>query len=291
MQLAVEIAIPAITVLLMGVVGLDLEPADFMRFAQQPGMVLAGLIGPLAVLPPVAGLLLWVLAPPPHIAAGLLLVAACPVGGISNTYSYLAGASTALSVTLTGLSCLLATVTVPLLTLVFEAAVHRSIGLAVPLRMLLTQLALALALPIAVGMVVRRRWPGFVSRREPALRRGAFAALGLLILVVVVEQGHTFLRDLKDGIVVSAAFVGLSGGAGMLVARFAARTPADRFTLAVEFATRNVAIATAVAVTFASRLDLAVFATLYFLTEAPIMMAAVGVHRGRSRPPSALPSA
>ena len=37
-------------------------------------------------------------------AGGLLLVAVCPIGGISNTYSYLARAATALSVSLTGLS-------------------------------------------------------------------------------------------------------------------------------------------------------------------------------------------
>jgi BASS family bile acid:Na+ symporter len=60
--------------------------------------------------------------PSPDLQAALLLVAACPIGGISNTYSYLAGASTALSVTLTACSSLLAVITIPALALVFGAA-------------------------------------------------------------------------------------------------------------------------------------------------------------------------
>ena len=80
---------------------------------RQPALVLTGLIGPLLLLPPIAVCLAWAFQPAPDVTAGLLLVAACPIGGISNTYSYLARASTALSVTLTGLSCLFAGVTLP----------------------------------------------------------------------------------------------------------------------------------------------------------------------------------
>ncbi len=49
----------------------------------------------------------------------------------------------------------------------------------------------------------------------------------------------------------------------------------------MEFATRNVAIATAVAVTVLQRLDLAVFATTYFLTELPLALLAVFLFRRR----------
>jgi bile acid:Na+ symporter, BASS family len=281
MTLAVDIATPLITFILLTGVGLELTRDDFVRVLRSPRLVLAGLAGPLVLLPPLALLLIAACAPPPNVQAGLLLVAICPIGGISNTYSYLARASTALSVTLTGLSCLLATITIPVLAVLFERLLGRPLGVEVPARLLLAQLFGVLAAPIATGMAIRRFAPGFASRHDARLRQAAFAALGLLIVVVVWQEAGAFLRDMKIAVTVSAGFVLLSGCAGLAVARFVARSREDRFTLAAEFATRNLAIATAVAVTLAGRLDLAVFATTYFLTEAPIMLAAVAWFRRR----------
>jgi ACR3 family arsenite efflux pump ArsB len=114
------------------------------------------------------------------------------------------------------------------------------------------------------------------------VRRAGFAALSLLIVAVVVDQGPEFARDLGRSVTLSASFIGAAGAVGLLVGRFAAAGRADRFTLAVEFATRNVAIATAVAVTLAGRIEMAVFATTYFLTEMPIMLAVVAWYRRRT---------
>jgi BASS family bile acid:Na+ symporter len=283
MKTAVDVAIPLITFLLMAAVGLDLTPGDFRRLGRRPRLIAAGLVGPLLLLPPAALLVIHALGASDALAAGLLLVAICPVGGISNTYSYLARASTALSVSLTGLSCLLATVTIPALTFVFEAALGRPLGLSVPIRLLFAQLVVILATPIALGMLVRRRWPEAAARHERGLRLAGFIALGLLIVVVVVDQGPEFRRHLADAVALAAGFVLLSGLAGLGVARLVARERADTFTLAVEFATRNVAVATAVAVTLAGRVEMAVFATTYFLTEVPIMLAAVAWYRRGAR--------
>ena len=63
----------------------------------------------------------------------------------------------------------------------------------------------------------------------------------------------------------------------------------DRFTLATEFATRNLAVATAVAVTPAGRVEFASFAATYFLTEIPLMLCAIGIYR-RWRPVRGAPA-
>ena len=136
MKALVDLAVPAITVLVMLAVGLDLAPTDFARVRRQPRVVAAGLVGPLLVLPPLALLLVVVFAPSSDLQAGLLLIAACPIGGISTTYSYLAGASTALSISLTAISSLLAVVTIPLLGRVFGALMGQAIGLTAPLPLI-----------------------------------------------------------------------------------------------------------------------------------------------------------
>ena len=57
---------------------------------------------------------------------------------------------------------------------------------------------------------------------------------------------------------------------------------ATQFALAAEFATRNMAVATAVAVSLVGRVEFATFATTYLLVETPILLAVVQFFRARA---------
>ncbi len=282
MKAFLDLAVPAVTFLLLLAVGLDLAPADFARVRRQPRVLAAGLLGPLLVLPPLALLLVVLSRPSSDLQAGLLLVAACPIGGISNTYSYLARASTALSVTLTVCSSLLAVVTIPALALAFRAALGHPVGFAAPLPLILAQLLLMLALPVALGMWVRFSRPVFAERSQPYLRALGFGGVAALIVLIVASDPVVFLHGLRDSVPLAATFVAASFLAGWLVGAATGASPPDRFTLATEFATRNMAVATAIALTLAGRVEFALFATTYFLTEMPLMLGAIVVYR-RSR--------
>lgn len=281
MKHVVDVAIPVITFLLLTAVGLDLRRADFRRVRQEPRFLAIGLLAPLVVLPLVALALIRAFSPPAAVEAGLLLVAACPIGGISNTYSYLGRAATALSVTLTALSCLFAVATVPLLTRVFQTVLGRTLGFDVTPGLLLAQLVFMLAVPVGLGMGIRSRWPGLAAARRPAIQRLGFAALGLLVVFVTWVELDAFLAGFASTVPLSAAFVAVSFAIGWVAAAAGRADRRVRFTLAAEFATRNVAIATAVAVTLLQRVDFAVFATTYFLVELPLMLTAVAVFRSR----------
>jgi len=276
---AVEVAIPLITFLLLTTVGLDLTVRDLVAVRRRPRIVAVGVLAPLAVLPLVALALVALVGPPAAVATSMLLLAACPIGGISNTYSYLARASTALSVTLTGASCLLATVTIPLLTRVFEIALGRTLGFGVPPGVLLVQLVVMLGVPIASGMGIRRRWPQLAEQRRGAVQRAGFIAAALLVAFVIWSEADTFVAGLSQMVPLAAAFVTLSFALGWLAGLVARANRRDRFTLAAEFSTRNAAIATAIAVTLLRRVDVAVFATTYFVTEVPLMLVAVAAYR------------
>jgi BASS family bile acid:Na+ symporter len=277
----IDISVPLITFVLLAAVGLDLSREDFGRVRRRSAVVLAGLLVPLVALPPIAVGLIWALAPRPDVAGGLLLVAACPIGGISNTYSYLARASTALSVTLTGLSCLLAGVTVPAVGRGLALVLGRPLDLAAPVPLLLTQLLLMLALPVALGMWIRHRSRAFAERHRTTLQQLAFAGIGVMLLLVILDDPQSFIDSLSTTVPVAAAFVVCSMGAGWITAAWVTADRRDRFTLAAEFGTRNVAVATAIAVTLLGRVEFARFATTYFLTELPLMLVAIAAFRSR----------
>ena len=275
----VEIVTPVIAFTLLTAVGLYLTLSDFARVRRAPSVVAAGVLVPLLALPAIALILVWWFKPDPFVEAGLLLVAACPIGGISNTYSYLARASTALSVTLTGLSSAVAVGAIPLLTRVFERVTREPLGVGAPVSVLAAQMLFILALPIGLGMVVRHRWPAWASASSKAVQRLAFVLLALLLLLIITVERDRIASELTDVMLIAAVFVLASFVVGWLSGAAVGASGADRFTLASEFATRNVAIATTIAVTLLGRTEFAAFASVYFLTELPIMLAAVAVRR------------
>jgi BASS family bile acid:Na+ symporter len=128
-------------------------------------------------------------------------------------------------------------------------------------------------------MWVRHAAPAFADRHRAFMQRAAFGGLALLLAFVVTVQAPAFLAGLRVAVPMSAAFVAVSFAIGWLAASALRAEARDAFTLAAEFATRNVAIATAIAVTIVGRVEFAVFATTYFLTELPLMLLAIVARR------------
>jgi BASS family bile acid:Na+ symporter len=277
----IDVSVPVLTILLMVAVGLDLTSRDFARVRSQPALVLAGLFGPLLLLPPIALAVTWLLGPPPEVAAALLLIAACPIGGISNTFSYLARASTALSVTLTGLSCLLAALTIPLISRVFSTMSPDSVALSQPITSMLVELSAMLALPIGLGMYLRHRWADGALGYQPVLQRLSFVGVAVVLLLIILDNPQAFLGGLRSTVPAAAMFVACSAAAGWATATSIGADPRDRFTVAVEFGTRNLGVVMAIAVTMLGRVEFGRVAYTYFLTELPLMLMAVVLFRRR----------
>jgi BASS family bile acid:Na+ symporter len=280
----IAIVIPAMNFFLLATVGLDLAPTDFARVRHQPALLAVGLVAPVLLLPPLAVLLGRFLNPGPEIFASLLLVAACPIGGISNTFSYLAGASSALAVTLTALSCIAAVVTIPLVGKGFELALSQPLGLSAPIPALVAQLVVVLGLPVAAGMWIRGRRPQLAQRLGPAVRRVAFIGTGVVLALVVLDAPGDFFGALSTTVPLAALFVGGSIVTGWLCGMLVTGDARDRFALAAEFGSRNVGVAIAIAVALLGRVAFARFAAIYALVEIPLMLGAIAIFRRRTAP-------
>lgn len=98
-------------VLLMLTVGVELAWSDFRKVASRRRALFGTLLLPPILLPLLAFVLSRILSLPPHLTAGLLLLAACPVGDIANVYTLLARGNLAPSVTINTLSCLFSAMT------------------------------------------------------------------------------------------------------------------------------------------------------------------------------------
>ena len=158
---------------------------------------------------------------------------------------------------------------------------HQPLRVDAPVPILALQLVLMLAVPTGIGMAIRRWWPAWAQLRRGWFQRLAWVLLVLLLLLIFTIEAERVAAMLGDVVLLAAVFVSASFGAGWAAATVVRASAADRFTLSAEFATRNIAVATAIAVTMLGRTEFALFGSIYFLTELPLMLAAVAIWRRR----------
>ena len=97
------VALNVVLGFLMFGIALDTRVADFRRVLRMPGAMAVGVAAQFIVLPAVTFVLTLLLKPGPSIALGMILVACCPPGNVSNILTHRAGGNVALSVSMTAI--------------------------------------------------------------------------------------------------------------------------------------------------------------------------------------------
>ena len=103
----------AIGLMMLGV-ALDLKLDDFKRIVRAPKAPVIGLTAQFILLPAFTFLLTLLIRPHPSMALGMILVAACPGGNLSNIMTYLARGNSAISISMTAVSTVAAIIMTPL---------------------------------------------------------------------------------------------------------------------------------------------------------------------------------
>jgi BASS family bile acid:Na+ symporter len=279
--LILETAVPLVAFLLMVAVGLDVSRADLRRLAADRRLVLAASLAQATMLPAAALLLTRTFAPSAQAAEYVLLLAACPGGGMSNVYVYLARANTALSVSLTAISCLLAIFTMPLVVLLYELVLDRPLGFALPLPTLFAQLLIMAVIPVSLGAWIRDRYPTLESRYGRHLRTLSAAGVVVIVAIGMAQSAGAFSPEIVAAGVIATLLAVAGMAAGWALGRMLRAAATDRFTLLVEFAVRNLAIAMVIEVSLLHRAEFVPFGALALLGQAGLLGIAVRMYRAR----------
>ena len=267
----VDLAAPFVLFAMMTVVGLELTADDFRRVARYPLVVLVGTAAQWTLLPLMAAGLLATTRPEPGVAAGIVLVTAAPGGGVSNVFTFLAGANTALSVTLTAVSSLLAVVALPLVTATgFAWFVGEEGGVAVPVLPLIGQLVVLVVLPIGLGMELRRRRPHVAERHASRLRGVVLVLLAVLFTAALRADQSGLVSEVFRNLGLALLWSVAAAALGLAVALLLRLSGPDRFTFAIEFSVKNVGLAAIVALAGFDRPEFAVFAGSYVMVAYPL---------------------
>ncbi len=185
-QVGVVIAL----MLVMFSVALSLRVRDFKALLNMPLVFLGGVAAQVVALPLVTFLLIQVIVPPPSIALGMIVVACCPGGAMSNLLTYLSKGEVAVSVALTATSSMLAALLTPASTL-FWSRTYAPTGalldsLDVNPWLFVGQTTLLLAIPLVAGMTVAAWAPKWAKEVRGKTTAAGSAVLGGTIIYGIV---------------------------------------------------------------------------------------------------------
>ena len=193
-------------------VALGIKLDTFKDVFRNPKSVLTGLSLQWVALPALTCLLAIVLNPviTPMVAIGMILVASCPGGNISNFISSLSKGNIELSVSMTAVSTLFAPIITPFnfwlwgtLYCRFAAVKNDIPTLEIPFAEMLEQIVLILGIPIVLGVIVSR----YIPRIAKALAKPAQVLSILLFMAMVVVSINKVLTGLDSTWAVYAALL------------------------------------------------------------------------------------
>jgi bile acid:Na+ symporter, BASS family len=276
-------ALLIVAILMVGL-GLSLTIGDFRRVGRYRATLAVALGCQLFLLPLVCFAIVSVLNLPPVPAMGMMLLSAAPGGPMAGVYSHLFGGDVAFNLTLAASNSVLSVVTLPIVALLsvnhFLDA-HDGVGLHV--QEILTVMGVVL-IPIAVGMFVRAKAPGFAVRAEPVFR--IVAGVALLALIASAFRLYWDLLVESVGAVLPAAvlFALASLTTGYLAGRITRAPQRVAVAACMEIGFHNAAIAISLATGLFDSFAMAIPPSIYGLTIL-VLGAAVGfVVRRASRP-------
>ncbi|WP_428407911.1 bile acid:sodium symporter family protein [Hyphococcus sp.] len=237
----------AAIIIMIFAIALGLKPEHFSFLKSDPKLFWGGLAAQLIGLPLMTLLLVTALAPHPSIALGMIVVAACPGGNVSNFMTWSARGDTAYSVSLTAGSSVVAALWTPAAILFWSALYPPTAELLNTINFnrlsFVIQTTVMLAAPLTLGMLGAHYFPAAADKiRKP------LALFGAGILAIVIIDGFIRLTGallpawslilipvaLHNG----AAFA-LGAGAGRLLGASVPR----RRTLAFEVGIQNAGLA------------------------------------------------
>ena len=228
---------------LMFGIALDTRVEDFRRVLKMPLAFSVGIIAQFLLLPAFTYVLTLVLQPGPSIALGMILVACCPPGNVSNILTHRAKGNVALSVSMTAVSNVLAIPLMPL-NFAFWGGMHptaapllRSIAID-PLEMAAHIVAI-IGIPFVLGILCAEKLPRFTKRVTKPVRIFSFVCLIGFIVGAVAGNWRYFLDYV--GLVLLAVVLhdALAFGTGYACARLSGLSDYDRRAVSIEVGIRN----------------------------------------------------
>ena len=246
METVLDIAIPAAVFIIMVGIGFGVSGRDLQQALRAPKAFVTGVTAQLMLVPVIVFLLLVLVQPEREIGLGIMILALCPGGALSNILTRIAGGDVALSVSMTAFTNVLSVATLPTLS-VLAASHFVGVGVnASEIQAITLRVALIGTVPVLLGMLLRSLAPTFAERHAEALFRISLAVFVLIMGCAIMESIDVFHAAMiaLGWQLLALLCLMLVIGAGM--ARLVKIALPQRITLMFEIAVQNSALGLAI---------------------------------------------
>ncbi|TCM67018.1 BASS family bile acid:Na+ symporter [Acinetobacter calcoaceticus] len=259
----ITIFLPLALAIVMAGLGLELRPRDFARVAKHPKAVILALVCQLLVLTSIAFIICKLLALPPLLAVGLMLLAASPGGPTANLFSYLYKGDIALNITLTAVNSVIAAFTLPLIVN-FAILYFMQDGQQVGLQFAkIVQVFLIILIPVCIGMLIRHYAENVAEKLNKPVRIFALVFLILIIIGALTKERHNIMEYIGQVGLATMLFCILSLAVGYFVPRLFGINNFQAKACAFEIGIHNSTLAMTIALTVMASPVIAMPAAIY----------------------------
>lgn len=183
-------------------VALELKFERFKKVFTKPKSAIIGVISQFVLMPLMTFSLVLILNPSPSIALGMILVASCPGGNISNFMTALGKGNTELSVTLTAIADFSSLVMTPF-NFAFWGGLYASIyskgsGLLIPIEIdpfeMFKTMVILLGIPLTIGMLFSYKFPKITSKIIRPIKVASIVIFGGYIVGALLLNWDYFVN-------------------------------------------------------------------------------------------------
>jgi BASS family bile acid:Na+ symporter len=231
-------------------VALGIKPSQFKNLVVQPKSTVLGLLSQLFILPLLTFLLVVIFSEhiTPMVAMGMILVASCPGGNISNFMSSFSKANTELSIGLTAFTTMLSTFTTPANFALWGGLYVRYINkhattalqpLQIDQGQMFETVFILLGIPLVVGMLFAYYLPNITSYIHKPIQYLSIVFFLGIVAISFSSNIDLFLKYIGYVFIIVLVHNTLALSSGYGLATIFKLPNADRRTLTVETGIQN----------------------------------------------------
>ncbi len=229
--------------LIMYGVALDLRFDDFKYLAKNPKGFFLGVFSQFLFLPFMTWALVNVMNPPPSVALGMFLVAACPGGNVSNFLTNYAKGNTALSISLTGFSSIICIFSTPL-NFALWASLYPPTSLLLKDIQLdykdaFLTVSMILGVPLLLGIFTHQKAPEIAKKASKILKPLSLIIFAAFIVIAFLGNLDLFLKYISIIFLWVLAHNCIALGTGFSTGKIFRLPLADVKTLTIETGIQN----------------------------------------------------
>ena len=253
-----QIFLPVSLAIIMFGMGLTLVIGDFVRIFTYPKAVLVGLINQIILLPIIGFSTVVLFKLSPTMATGVMILSLCPGGPTSNLITQVSRGNIGLSVTLTALASLITVFTIPVLLSEAIAYFTGNTGVVIELPVLQTMLQILVitVIPIAIGMIIRKRNEGFALRMEKPMRTASTILFVIIFLLIIIANKDNLVQAMKEVGLATLLLNLLTMGLGFLTAKLFGIAGNSQITITIESGIQNGTLAFVIATTILNNFEM-----------------------------------